>query len=198
MTYRRLGGFLVLFALLFLSGPPTSALAEGRWFVSLFGGEVGYGSLGDTLIGKLRFNDNHHFVSAALGKELYTWRNTIRLELEGHAGQHWGSGKSHNEFNAVFVVRWLPFWWDNYVDTSFAVGEGLSYATRIPSIEEEQYEEKTSKWLNYLSFDLEFTSPRPSPWSGFFRIHHRSGVDGLFGDVRGASNALAVGVKYTF
>ena len=175
---------------------PFSAAAEGRWFVSLYGGEVGHGSLGDTLGGDLKFKGNHHFVIGAVGKELYTWRHYIRLEAEGHIGQHWGE-KSHNEFNAVFVARWLPFWWDHIVDTSFAVGEGLSYATRTPAIEKKQHDD-TSKLLNYLMFELEVTTPKPSHWSGFFRIHHRSGVDGLFNGVRGASNALAVGVKYTF
>jgi hypothetical protein len=185
-----LAGMLLL--LLF----PLSAAAEGRWYASLFGGEVGHGSLGDTFTGELEFKGSHHFVTAAVGKELWTWRDMIRLETEGQVGQHWGD-KSHNEFNAAFIVRWLPFWWDHIVDTSFAVGEGVSYATRTPSIEEEQHDE-TSKFLNYLMFDLEFTPPTPSPWSCFVRIHHRSGVDGLFDDVRGASNALAIGLKYTF
>ncbi|NLV23577.1 MAG: hypothetical protein GXY54_02185 [Deltaproteobacteria bacterium] len=187
---------LLLACLLLLTTLAVTAAAEGRWFVSLYGGEVGHGSLGDTLTGNLEFKGSHHFIVGAVGKELWTWRDFIRLEAEGQVGQHWGE-KSHNEFNAVFVVRWLPFPWDRFVDTSFAVGEGLSYATRTPAIEEEQYD-NTSKFLNYLMFELEFTSPKPSPWSGFFRIHHRSGVNGLFNDVRGASNALAVGLKYTF
>ncbi|NLC69752.1 MAG: hypothetical protein GX751_00160 [Desulfuromonadaceae bacterium] len=185
-----LAGMLVILLL------PITVAAEGRWFVSLYGGEVGYGSLGDTLSGELEFKGSHHFIVGVLGKELWTWRDYIRLEVEGQAAQHWGD-ESHNEFNAVFVARWLPFWWDHIVDTSFAVGDGLSYATRTPAIEKEQHDE-TSKLLNYLMFELDFTSPRPSPWSVFFRLHHRSGMDGLFNDVRGASNALAAGVKYAF
>lgn len=192
-SLSRTLAFIVCF--LFVLKPGPSQSDELKWFASLYGGEVGYGSLQDTLIGQLDFRDSY-FMVTVVGKELAIWREWLQLEVEAQMGQHWGY-QDHAEFNAVLVLRWLPFWWDHVLDTSFAVGEGLSYATRVPAIEKDQHE-NTSALLNYLMFDIECALPKPSDWSLFIRLHHRSGVDGLFNDVRGASNALAVGLKYRY
>jgi hypothetical protein len=40
--------------------------------------------------------------------------------------------------------------------------------------------------------------PPAGRWSGFLRIHHRSGAFGLYGDVRGGSNFVGLGARYRF
>lgn len=194
MRGERLRLPAILFAIL-LALASVPAAAEGKWFASLYGGQVGTGSMHDTLIGQLEFHGSW-FVVGVVGKQLATWGDYLQVEIEAQLGQHAGD-QDHTEVNAAVVVRWLPFWWDRIVETSLGVGEGLSYAFQIPKIEADQHDE-TSKLLNYLMFDLEFAPPGPSPWSVFVRLHHRSGVDGLFDGVRGGSNALAVGVKFVF
>jgi hypothetical protein len=95
------------------------------------------------------------------------------------------------------VFRWQPFPWDRYLDTSFAIGEGLSYATDDPEIETEKHD-RTSRVLNYLMLELAVAVPQQPRWTLFGRVHHRSGVFGLFDGVTGGSNVVGAGIRYTF
>jgi hypothetical protein len=116
--------------------------------------------------------------------------------VEGQAVKH--SGLQHHwEFNTLLVARWHLFPWNRHVDTSVAVGEGLSYATRTPFVEAKDHDQ-TSHLLNYLLFEITAGLPRYPNWHLSGRIHHRSGVYGIFGGVHGASNFLGFGVRYTF
>jgi hypothetical protein len=126
----------------------------------------------------------------------------IRWEVEGQLVQHWGM-QSHQELSAALVARWMHFPWDHWIDTRFAFGEGLSYASDLPAVEPRagREGERTARLLNYLLVEWEFMLPQReahSQWSVFTRIHHRSGVAGIFGNVRGGSNFVGVGVRYTY
>ena len=122
----------------------------------------------------------------------------IRWELEGQLVQHWGQ-QSHQELNGAIVARWLRFPWDRFLDTSLAVGEGLSIASRVPPLEPRSgpTEGESTRLLNYLLVELEFAPPQDSPWSAFVRIHHRSGIYGIFGNIKGGSNFIGLGLRYT-
>ena len=107
-------------------------------------------------------------------------------------------GDQHNwEFNGLLALRCLTFPWNKYINTTFAVGDGLSYATSTPKFEEQQHE-NTSLLLNYTMFELTFALPESPRWNLVWRVHHRSGIFGLFDEMSGASNALGVGLKYKF
>jgi hypothetical protein len=47
-------------------------------------------------------------------------------------------------------------------------------------------------------FELAFSHPNIPQWGLVTRLHHRSGAGGLFNDVSGASNAWAIGIRYSF
>ena len=96
------------------------------------------------------------------------------------------------------VGRWLKFPWNDTVRTSIAAGEGISYASSIPKIEQERSPDKTAHLLNYLMLELELAPPDDPRWSVFTRIHHRSGVFGLYDGVSKGSNILAAGVRVRF
>jgi hypothetical protein len=85
-------------------------------------------------------------------------------------------------------MRWIRFLW-----TSFAVGSGLSLAFQRPPIEETIHH-PPERLLKYILFELEATRPGWGDWSGFIRIHHRSGVFGLLSDARG-SNFVGLGLR---
>lgn len=124
----------------------------------------------------------------------------MRWELEGQIVRHSGM-QDHWETNAVVVARWMNFPWDHWLDTRFAFGEGLSYAWQVPELEprgDEPGEGRSNRLLNYLLVELEFVVPGQPEWSAYTRIHHRSGVNGLFGGVQGGSNFVGLGVRYTF
>jgi len=130
------------------------------------------------------------------------WHESKRLrwEWELQVARHHGM-QSHWESNAVLVARWMHFPWDQWLDTRFAFGQGLSYALEVPPLEprSEPDEEESARLLNYLLLELEVVPPRAEAhWSGFIRLHHRSGVFGTFSGVEGGSNFIGLGVRYRF
>lgn len=173
-------------------------------------------------------------LALAVGKELWRHENNyLSLEAEGQFVKHWGyeqfscscpacgnpgwdwaeghsyetqnSGyHTHEEYNALLILRWLKFPWNRYLVTSFAFGDGLSYATKEPPIEMDQHnknhgiENETSQLLNYMLFELAFALPQYQKFNVIFRIHHRSGIFGLFNGVSGGSNFVGAGMKYNF
>ncbi len=183
-----------LASLVFLLGGPDRALADQGWFVGLYGGRAVY----DTLKKVLADRDyaDSYAVAVLAGRELTEYKHYLRLEAEGQFVKHFGL-QTHSEFNGLIVLRWLPFPWDSYIDTSFAVGEGLSYATSEPAIEVEKHD-RSARMLNYLMFELAGSLPQTPQWTGFLRVHHRSGVFGLFDGVSGGSNLVGGGVRYRF
>ena len=80
---------------------------------------------------------------------------------------------------------------------NFSILEGLSYNS------EHSYYEKTTKYgngkssqlLNYLAVEVEV--PVDKSYSFLGRIHHRSGIYGIFDGVHGGSNAYLLGFKYS-
>jgi hypothetical protein len=179
--------------------PPPHARAQHGWSVALFVGRFADNQLlkilfeGDSF--DLHFEDSY-IVTLSVAKEFARWKRYIAFELEGQVGKHWGL-QDHWEFNAALVFRWLLFPWDRYLDTSFAFGEGLSYATDEPFIEGEFLNTKTVKFMNYVLLELEFRLPRVQRWSLITRMHHRSGIFGFFGTGEG-SNFLGLGLRYKF
>ncbi len=104
--------------------------------------------------------------------------------------------QKHFELNAILIYRWLKFPWDHILDTSLAIGDGLSYASQKPIIELKK--QKTSRLLNYLMVEIAFNYPNYPKLELFTRIHHRSGIYKLINNVSGGSNFLALGIRYQF
>lgn len=175
-------------------GNGGQALADDSWMVSLYGGRACYDSL-ENILSDREYVDSY-IAALAVGKGLTDYKHYLRLEGEGQIVKHWGE-QDLFEFNALLGVRWLPFPWDRYLDTSFAVGGGLSYATDEPEIEVEK-NDRTARLLGYLMFELAVTVPQQPQWTLFARVHHRSGAYGLFDGVSGGSNVVGAGLRYAF
>ena len=187
---------LYLLAVIFFSFIPlTSAVAERDWALTFYSGRLTDSNLAETATFNFNFEDSY-FIDLALSRRLYTYRDYFNLEIEGQIAKHFGD-QDNWEFNAVAYFRWLLFPWDSYLDTSLAAGVGLSYATSVPEIEAKNNDE-AAKFLGALMFELAFSHPRVPQWSFVTRLHHRSGAGGLFSDVHGASNAWAIGIRYSF
>ena len=172
------------------------AEAKDDWCLTAYSALMSGDSLGDVLAFSADFDDSYYLFALALSKRVGSFHQYLDFEIEGQAVNHF-EDQEYMEYNAVFVARWLPFPWDNHINTSLAVGSGLSYVTETSEIEALNHDE-TSRLLAYLLFELAFSLPDSPKWSLVARLHHRSGVDGLFGNVRGASNALGLGIKYRF
>jgi hypothetical protein len=187
--------YILVVALVFILTGQRDAAADGKWFVCLYGAQITGSDERDILTFEADY-ENSYLGALAVGKEFWTYKDCIGMEAEGQIVKHWEM-QDHFEFNALFVIRWLPFPWDDHIDTSFAVGNGISYATEDPEVEERAHDD-VSKTLHYLMLELSFVLPNQARWNVFARLHHRSGVFGLYNGVSGASNALGAGVRYTF
>ena len=165
-----------------------------KWFVTVFGGPSAQPDLENVLLFNMRFEDDTYIAAAALAREFWRYENWISFEAEGQVGKYFG--QEHQwQYTGLIIARWNRFPWDKYVNTSFAVGDGLSYNTETSKIEEED-DENAGKWLNYLMFELTLGLPNYSPWNFVYRVHHRSSVRETIG--HGASNFVTFGIKYGF
>jgi hypothetical protein len=188
---RPLPILAVAFVLVF----PQTSEAREDWAVTVYGASQMRSDIWKTFYSP-EFDTSYYFVALAVSRKIYSFTKHIDLELEGQGVKHMGN-QHHWEFNGLFALRWLTFPWNKYIITTFAIGDGLSYATRTPKLEEEIHG-KSSLFLNYLMVELTFALPETPQWSLVLRLHHRSGVRGLFDDIEGASNALGIGLKYKF
>jgi hypothetical protein len=116
--------------------------------------------------------------------------------LEGQLAKHVGPVQHHWEINGLGTLRWTTFPWDRYIDTSAAVGLGISYATEMPEFEIQAHE-TSNRWLAYILVELSASLPPIPKWQMVVRIHHRSAAFGAFEDnLKGGSNAVGVGINY--
>ena len=110
------------------------------------------------------------------------------------------NGKNENtiyEFNPYFNIRWANLPWNNYVNTSFAIGEGVSYDTSYSSIEKKG-NNNTKRLLNFLVLEATFAPPNYPRLQLVARIHHRSGAFGLYHAGNSGSNDIGLGIRYLF
>lgn len=176
---------------------PSLAWGTEEWFISLYGGKFSDNALLDIMRLQTRFESSSIYV-LSIGKEIGRYKDRISYELEGQIATHNGR-QSHQEINGTVSLRWLPFPWDRHLDTSFAFGNGLSYATEEPPLEIlDSDDNKSSQWLYYLFLEFAFALPDHRHWELFIRVHHRSGVFGLFHDVDSGSNFIGPGLRYRF
>ena len=144
----------------------------------------------------------------ALARRLATFGPDVDFEIEGQIAKHSGSSnptwsttevsQDHWELNALANVRWNRFFWDRYVDTSAALGLGVSYATKMPGFEVKAHG-ASNRLMAYILVEVDFSLPEYPQWALVSRIHHRSAAWGTFeDDIESASNAFGLGLKYRF
>lgn len=154
---------------------------------------------------KIIFDFNAQFErSAILAVELSKKLGSVlddRLQFELGAGlvKHVGHQHHWEVDIPVLIARWKEFPWNDTVRTTFAIGDGVSFASRIPKHElERRGRNESAKTLNYLMAELTFGHKSLPNWDFVLRYHHRSGVFGLYDGVHDASNVFAAGIKYKF
>jgi hypothetical protein len=184
-----LPGLILLFS--------VPASGEEDWFTSLYVGQFSNTALNENVRFQTSFEDSYVYV-LSLGKELTTIKEILGLELEGQIGVHSGL-QDNGEANLAFTLRWLPLPWDKYLDTSFAFGNGVSYATANPPLEEREGDDnRTSQWLYYILVEASFALPQKPQWNLFARVHHRSSVFGAIDGIFTGSNFVGLGLRYKF
>ena len=124
----------------------------------------------------------------------FAWRVGVQRYLDS------GAGASGFAQTAYLKMYWRPFPWERFVGTRIGIGEGLSYAWRVPEVEREwaaDHGDETSRLMNYLDVSLDLNvgdiirNERARACTLGLVISHRSGVFGLvdiFGNVHNGSN----------
>ena len=177
--------------------PVEESTAETRstnpWYMTAVGG-VYSGSQLLEIPARLNLKDSYTF-GVSVSKQFAEWTRFMRFEGELQVLKHFGD-QDHWEFTGSLNLRWVVFPWNRHVETTLALGEGLSWATQIPALEKaDPTNSENAQLLNYILIEVTFAIPE-SPWSLVTRIHHRSGVFGLFG--HSGSNILEAGIRYRF
>jgi hypothetical protein len=173
-----------------------TGIALDEAYLTVYGSVLTGDTLGQTLSFEANFDRAYTFMTVAVGKPFMNIKRHLDLGVEGQLAKHFG-GQDHFELNGLIVQRWLTFPWNHTVKTSFAAGQGFSYATELPSFEEEAHG-TTAQFLGYLLFEFTFALPKYPQWALSTRIHHRSGANGIFSGIYGASNAFGLGISYVF
>lgn len=174
----------------------TANAAPYRSALTVYGAGLTKGGIQDIPGFEAQFT-NGYMGAVALSHELAQWGDWAAFEVEGQLAKHFGV-QNHSEANALLVARWQKFPWDHLVNTSVAVGEGISMASSVPVIERERSPIHHQRFLNYILLELELAKPEEERWSFVSRIHHRSGVFGTYGGQHKGSNLLGAGVRYRF
>ena len=154
-----------------------------KWFLTVYGGAHAQDDIGDVFTFNAKFEDNDYIAVVALARQFWHYKKYISFEVEGQIG------------NGLIIGRWHAFPWNKYVDTSVAVGDGLSHYTQVSKVEKED-DDDAQETLNYLMFELVLGLPRYPRWDLVVRIHHRSSIFGLYG--AGGSNYVCGGIKFSF
>ncbi len=194
---------LIALTVLFLCSPTTYAddledvkkKSDYKWAVSLYGGIYTDGSLADMISFDADYHDSIKVMVAAISRDIFRYKDYFDIEVEGQVGYHWDDGEDYWEFASLLMGRWNRFVWDHYVETSVAAGAGFSYITEISPVELAN-DDDAQRFAGALAFEMTFGLPEYPQWDLLFRVHHRSGMGGVFGG--GSSNYVTSGFRYSF
>jgi phytoene dehydrogenase-like protein len=187
---------LLLLGMIIIYSATVSFAEEPDYALSVYGAKMATDSWENffTDSKQLDFIDSK-LLAIGLAKRIGRYKQTLSYEVEGQVVKHFGIQR-HWEFNALGIVRWEPFWWDDTLETSAAFGMGPSYATEKPKAEILN-EGDSQQWLLYWMIELTLSLPQHPDFALITRLHHRSEGYGVFAE-QGGSNSLALGLKYRF
>ncbi len=181
--------------------PPAPARPSFDYGLTFYAGKSATNSFTSLFYApwNMKFEDTH-LLAIAGSKKLGTIFWDIDVELELNIAKRFGNDDSW-EFASTVFVRYDDFPWNDVVYTTLGVGLfGPSYATGISDTEKRKAGngDKGSKLLNFFVPEITFSDPDIPELAFVFRIHHRSGVFGLYNGVSGGSNFVSFGTRYRF
>ena len=203
---RNLAGAACL-GLGLISSPAAAQDKERQWHGTAYGSQWVNADLLEiperSLTGRLRSEDAY-IVGASLSRVIipsfsipllgtdFAFHGN-RIELEGQVLRHFGE-QSHWEGTIALMFRTGQIPLFRGLGVNLAFGEGLSYASERPRLEG-SFRVEPTRFLNYLAFEAEF-SHASLPGVYFVpRVHHRSGVFGLFAEKGSGSNFIGAGIR---
>lgn len=171
---------------------------EHPWSVMLYGGITANEDLNQVIV----FNATSSGESIYSAELAYVFYRNMFSELQiatNGAVRLTDEQSPVTEIDLYLMYRLTAFPWNNYITTTVAVGEGISYASSVP-YSEQINDPESHKFLDFMTFEFTAGLPKYPDWQLVYRIHHRSGAYGTFcpfSDGAG-SNAMGIGIRYSF
>ena len=186
---------------------PNYLLDETPWSLMLYRGWTSTKNLNESL--RFQYESAHEDMYAAeLAYTLaptnpisqFLWYIRSRFQLAGNVAYRRDKEANNDilELDLYFMLRWRNFPWNRFLATTFAIGEGISWASQVPSVEKIDDDNDSRKLLNYLMFEATFALPSHPDLQLVYRLNHRSGAYGLFDNSDFGSNVLGFGLRYHF
>lgn len=179
----------------------SPGLDEFQWAASLYSGIYTKRTFGETTFNFPGELEKKYMHGVGLSRQLKRFWTHFTIEMEGmfvkHHGRHDEGYQHYEEYVLAFLLRYDHFPWNEFIHTSLAIGDGFSLTSKLAK-SEVQSRGKSRRFLNYLTVELAFTLPKRPEYSLVYKIHHRSGVAGLFGGVKGASDFYVLGLRHRF
>lgn len=120
------------------------------------------------------------------------------IEAEGGVSARFGD-ENLGEAWAALYLRYDGLPWNDTVYTTIGANTGVSLLTNLSDFERWRDKKgRSSVLLHYLAPELTFADPENKDLELVLRLHHRSGVFGLFDGVVSGSTFLSAGVRVRF
>jgi hypothetical protein len=132
-----------------------------------------------------------------LGSDLGNIGDHLSLELEAGAAYRFGD-EDQGEFWGAIFLRYDDFPWNDAIYTTIAANTGLSILTETSEFEKDRSDGQSSLLLHYLAPEITFANPDYKDLELLLKLHHRSGVFGLFDGVHGGSTFVSGGIRFRF
>lgn len=144
--------------------------ADHPWALTLFNGMYTARTFGKTTFNIPGHLENNYIHALSLSREFYKTKKHFSWEWEAmvalHHGEHKTGHQTYEEFVTAIFLRYHTFPWNKVIITSIAIGEGLSWTTKIPERESQRDQTDSRNLLNYLGIELTFTLPNYPKCSG--------------------------------
>ncbi|MCP4755795.1 MAG: hypothetical protein GY866_33440 [Proteobacteria bacterium] len=197
MNVRRVGAFflwVLLFSLPVLVHGEKASSSKADFDIGYYQGQAVQNNFGDMLTNKWMPVGSYLRV-VYLNYNLDGEINDLTFEVEGQIAKHNGL-QNHWESNLLLVARLALT--EEGLPTSIAYGQGLSYALAEPVLDDAA-DGDSARLLHYFFVELAIGFPEFSHDPRLvLRIHHRSGVFGVYCSDRCGSNIPAVGFCFSF
>lgn len=155
-----------------------------------------------------------HLASVFVGRRISDRLMSLPIEgwLQGGLARRFEGGLQDDFFEVVlgFKAVYRRFPWSKHVETRIGLGQGLSYASSVPALEQQKAVQKgrrQSRLLNFLDFSIDVSvgdilrSRRLQNLFFGFSVHHRSGVFAgadIFDNTYGGSNVNMLHLEWEF
>ncbi|HUQ35547.1 MAG TPA: hypothetical protein VM144_04130 [Aestuariivirga sp.] len=151
-------------------------------------------------IGVIGASYSHRFgtVNNLLGSGLGQFGDDFTIEGEVGTSVRFGDESLGEAWTALYL-RYDGLPWNDTVYTTIGVNTGLSLLTETSDFEEwRDSKGRSSVLLHYLGPEFTFADPENKDLELVLRLHHRSGVFGLFDGVVSGSTFISAGIRVRF